>query len=108
MPLSVAGGMAAPLSPVASRENLPEPLSKFRACQKSNSHDLRHSHATQLLAEGIHPKIAQERLGHSSIKTTLDLYSHVSDTMQSEAASKLDLAFRSAINAKLNKGPKLG
>ena len=35
-------------------------------------HDLRHSHATQLLLEGVHPKIAQERLGHSTITTTLD------------------------------------
>jgi len=40
-------------------------------------HDLRHSHATQLLLAGVHPKIAQERLGHASITTTLDLYSHV-------------------------------
>ncbi len=72
-------------------------------------HDLRHSHATQLLTEGIHPKIAQERLGHSSIKTTLDLYSHVTDTMQGEAASKLDSVFRSAMKAKSNpSGPKLG
>lgn len=71
-------------------------------------HDLRHSHATQLLSEGIHPKIAQERLGHSSIKTTLDLYSHLTDTMQSDAVSKLDSAFRSAIKAKPLKGPQLG
>jgi integrase len=62
-------------------------------------HDLRHSHATQLLAAGVHPKVAQERLGHSTITTTLDLYSHVTDTMQAEAAAKLDMAFRSAINA---------
>lgn len=70
-------------------------------------HDLRHSHATQLLTEGVHPKIAQERLGHSSIKTTLDLYSHVTDTMQGEAVSKLDTAFRSAIK-KHTSTPKLG
>src|SRR5262249_23209142 len=57
-------------------------------------HDLRHSHATQLLASGVHPKIAQERLGHSTITTTMDLYSHVTDTMQSDAAAKLDAAFR--------------
>jgi integrase len=62
-------------------------------------HDLRHSHATQLLSAGVHPKVAQERLGHSAITTTLDLYSHVSETMQGEAAAKLDTAFRSAINA---------
>ena len=61
-------------------------------------HDLRHSHATQLLANGIHPKIASERLGHASIGITLDLYSHVTDTMQSEAATRLDLAMRVAKN----------
>jgi integrase len=49
-------------------------------------HDLRHSHATQLLASGVHPKIASERLGHASVGITLDLYSHVTDTMQSDAA----------------------
>ena len=62
-------------------------------------HDLRHSHATQLLSTGVHPKVAQERLGHSTITTTMDLYSHVSETMQEDAAAKLDTAFRSAINA---------
>jgi integrase len=62
-------------------------------------HDLRHSHATQLLSAGVHPKVAQERLGHSTITTTLDLYSHVTETMQGDAAAKLDTVFRSAINA---------
>jgi len=71
-------------------------------------HDLRHSHATQLLTAGIHPKIAQERLGHSTITTTMDLYSHVSDTMQNDAAEKLDSAFQSVIKAKSAPGPKLG
>jgi len=63
-------------------------------------HDLRHSHATQLLASGVHPKIAQERLGHSTITTTMDLYSHVTDTMQSDAAAKLDAAFRLVITGR--------
>jgi integrase len=45
-------------------------------------HDIRHSHATQLLADGVHPKVAQERLGHSTITTTMDLYSHVTDTIK--------------------------
>jgi integrase len=53
-------------------------------------HDLRHSHATQMLANRVHPKIASERLGHASVAITLDLYSHVMDTMQSEAAAELD------------------
>jgi integrase len=59
-------------------------------------HDLRHSHATQLLAAGVHPKIAQERLGHSTICVTLDLYSHVTETMQEDAAARIDATFRSA------------
>jgi integrase len=59
-------------------------------------HDLRHSHATQLLADGVHPKVAQERLGHSTITTTMDLYSHVTATMQADAAAKVDAAFRAA------------
>jgi len=57
-------------------------------------HDLRHSHATQLLASGVHPKIVQERLGHSTITTTMDLYSHVSETMQSDATTRLDQAYQ--------------
>ena len=59
-------------------------------------HDLRHSHATQLLASGVHPKIASERLGHASVGITLDLYSQVTETMQSEAAAKLDLEMQAA------------
>jgi integrase len=58
-------------------------------------HDLRHSRATQLLASGVHPKIVQERLGHSTITVTMDLYSHVSETMQSDAAARLDQAYGS-------------
>lgn len=62
-------------------------------------HDLRHSHATQLLLSGVHPKVAQERLGHSSVTVTLDIYSHVTENMQNDAAARLDNVFRSAINA---------
>jgi integrase len=49
-------------------------------------HDLRHTHATQALQAGIHPKIVSERLGHSSVSVTLDIYSHVLPSMQREAA----------------------
>jgi integrase len=56
-------------------------------------HDLRHTHATQLLLAGVHPRIAQERLGHSTVALTLDLYSHVTTTMQEDAAAKIDAAF---------------
>jgi integrase len=60
---------------------------------KVRFHDLRHSHATQLLTQGVHPKVVQERLGHSSISMTLDIYSHVTATMQADAAATLDAAY---------------
>ena len=49
-------------------------------------HDLRHTHATVLLKQGIHPKVVQERLGHSNIGVTLDTYSHVVPGMGKAAA----------------------
>jgi integrase len=53
-------------------------------------HDLRHTAATLMLQQGIHPKIVQERLGHSNISLTMDTYSHVLPSMQEEAAEKMD------------------
>jgi len=53
-------------------------------------HDLRHTAATLMLARGLHPKIVQERLGHSSISMTLDTYSHVVPSLQREAADKIE------------------
>jgi integrase len=65
--------------------------------QRVRLHDLRHSHATHLLAAGIHPKIASERLGHSKVGITLDLYSHVLPGMQAEAAAAVDSAIQAAL-----------
>lgn len=56
-------------------------------------HDLRHSNATALLKQGVHPKVVQERLGHSQISLTLDTYSHVVQSMDQDAAAKLDAMF---------------
>ena len=60
-------------------------------------HDLRHAHATHMLAGGIHPKIASERLGHSKVGITLDLYSHVMPGMQENAAAQVDAALQAAM-----------
>jgi integrase len=53
-------------------------------------YDLRHSHATLLMADGVHPKVVQERLGHSSIQLTMDTYSHVVPGMQERATDRLE------------------
>jgi integrase len=58
-------------------------------------HDLRHSAATLLLGLGVHPKIVSEMLGHSQIAITLDLYSHVTATMQQEAMRAFEGLFGS-------------
>ncbi|MFC2013482.1 tyrosine-type recombinase/integrase [Chloroflexota bacterium] len=53
-------------------------------------HDARHTHASLMLKHGIHPKIVQERLGHSGIQITLDTYSHVAPGLQEAAAKRFD------------------
>jgi integrase len=61
-------------------------------------HDLRHSHATHMLASGVHPKIASERLGHATVGLTLDTYSHVIPGMQEDAVARIDAAFAGAVS----------
>lgn len=53
-------------------------------------YDLRHSTATLLLQANINPKVVSERLGHSTIVLTLDVYSHVLPTMQEMATQQLE------------------
>jgi len=53
-------------------------------------HDARHTHASLMLKQGVHPKIVQERLGHASIQMTLDTYSHVTPGLQEAAAEAFD------------------
>jgi integrase len=57
-------------------------------------HDLRHTAATLMLTEGIHPRVVREMLGHSNITLTLATYSHVLPTLQKDAADRLDAAFK--------------
>ena len=53
-------------------------------------HDLRHTAATFLLAQGVDPRTIMETLGHSQISLTLNTYSHVLPVLQREAARKMD------------------
>lgn len=68
-------------------------------------HDLRHNAATLLLEMGVHPKVVQELLGHSSITITMNTYSHVLPTMQQEAMGKMHNAFK---NPEQNQSPSEG
>jgi integrase len=63
-------------------------------------HDLRHAHATHMLVNGVHPKVASERLGHSRVGITLDLYSHVIPGMQEDAAKTVDQALKAAMQTR--------
>jgi len=65
-------------------------LAKRAGLQGIRLHDARHTHASLMLKHGIHPKIVQERLGHSTIAITLDTYSHVTPGLQEAAANRFD------------------
>ena len=54
------------------------------------SHDLRHTYAALLIAQGVHAKVLQDRLGHASITTTLDTYGHLMTGLDEAAADALD------------------
>ncbi|WP_165786655.1 site-specific integrase [Heyndrickxia camelliae] len=59
-------------------------------------HDLRHTHATLLLELGVNPKVVADRLGHASVKITLDTYSHVSLDLQSDVAETFSKRIKKA------------
>jgi integrase len=61
--------------------------SKLDVPQIRGPHDLRHTWATLALKAGVHPKVVSDRLGHSTIAITLDIYSHVSPTLDADAAN---------------------
>ena len=64
-------------------------------------HDLRHTHATMMMQEGVNPKTVAERLGHASVVITLDTYSHVLPSLQEDAALKFEEAVRKSAERQL-------
>ena len=78
-----------PIRPDSVTRAFPE-IAKSVGLRDVRLHDLRHAHATILLQQGVNPKIVQERLGHSSVSTTLDIYSHVLPGLQEAAARQFD------------------
>ena len=53
-------------------------------------HDLRHTAATLMLLAGVHPKVVSERLGHATVAMTLDTYSHVVPSLQSDTTLAIE------------------
>ncbi len=78
-----------PINPANVRRSLNVLIQKA-AVPKIRFHDLRHTHATLLLAKGVNVKVISERFGHSNIKITMDTYSHVLPTMQEDAVNKIE------------------
>ena len=79
------GPMGKALDPATLTRNFKK-LARCAGKSHVRLHDLRHFHASLLLKEGVHLKVVQERLGHSSIAITADIYSHVAPSLQKEAA----------------------
>lgn len=69
-----------------------KPLLKRAGLPLVRFHDLRHSAATLMLAQGVNPKIVSEMLGHASVVLTLDTYNHVMPGIQAVVAEQMDLA----------------
>jgi integrase len=92
----VAQADGSPLQPNTLTHNWVQEWAKT-GLPRIRFHDMRHTHATHLLASGVHPKVASERLGHSKVGLTLDTYSHVLPNMQADAAALVDDALQLAL-----------
>jgi integrase len=81
-----------PLDGQAVRRHFRRLLATASLPTATRLHDLRHGHASLLLAQNVHPKVVAERLGHANIGITLNIYSHLLPNLQTDAVQKLDLA----------------
>ena len=78
-----------PLDPATVRKRL-QTILKHAGCRKVRFHDLRHLFVTTALENGMDVKTLSTIIGHVSAKTTLNVYTHVTDAMQQTAAAKID------------------
>ena len=78
-----------PISPRNLLRHFHETLDQL-GIEQMTFHSLLHLSASLLLKAGVNPKVVQERLGHSTISITLDMYSHVLPGLQEEAAEKMN------------------
>lgn len=94
--LVFATGIGTPLEPRALNEDF-ERMIGDAILRRIRLHDLRHACASFLLAQGVHPRVVMELLGHSQISLTMETYSHVmSDAMREAVASVGALLGKSA------------
>lgn len=73
---------------------------KKTGAPKITFHDLRHTHASLLIKQGVHIKVISERLGHSSVSITMDTYGHLMPNMQEDAAAGLDAIIKTTVARK--------
>jgi integrase len=87
----LGGGLAVRLTSTGPRRfaRLVRRLSQQSGIQTIRMHDLRHTHATLLLEDGLDAKYVSERLGHDSVQTTLELYGHVTSRRRRDAAKRI-------------------
>ncbi len=81
-----------PVSPHAFNHRFSKTL-KRKGLEHMRVHDLRHTNASLMLSQGVSMKVASERLGHTTIGITMDLYSHIDEELQQDAACKLNEIF---------------
>lgn len=86
--------MGGPIRRTNFRRRIWKPAVAASVGEPCTFHDLRHTHAAILIAQGEHPKVIQERLGRASIKTTLDTYGHLFDGLDEAAADRLEATWR--------------
>jgi integrase len=95
--LIFTGDRGAPLRPKNFRRRAWPKAVKASVGLPCHPHDLRHSHASILIKLGVHPKTIQVRLGHASIRTTMDLYGHLYEGVDEAAAQALDALHRRTV-----------
>jgi len=92
--LVFASEVGTPLHPSNVRRAFKRLLERAELPHDIRVYDMRHAHATALLAAGVHPKVASERLGHASVQLTLDTYTHSVKGLDADAAARVQRAIR--------------
>ena len=100
-------GVGTPMHPDDVSRLFPTVL-KAAKLPKVRFHDLRHSCATLLLSLGVHAKLVQETLGHSSYQLTMDTYSHMIPALRNEVADRMDEIFSTTVNEAVKRSRRGG